>query len=253
MTRDELGVAHRLLVSHVQRYGAPIIQEKYFPNQVVNTVKNLTKDNPYGKTQETKDALLGFFKKVVEEAATEIGFYHILKLILDCGDQSSAEKYVGNYVCYRFQSGKDNLLVGSISVEYDSSTASYNFTHRSPDSGLDVTAPLLKHSGPFYVFENRIYLVGIGLDDYGTYLRPIIVQATERPKMVPLRGVVLTEWATGHVPVAARTILYHEELHASMLAMHPNETEFRSHVIKQLRLPSNSEGKPLRATNLMGW
>jgi hypothetical protein len=197
--------------------------------------------------------LKNFYQKVIVEAINDIGYYHILKLLLECGDQSSAAKYVGDYTSYRYLTGTDELLTGSIKVTYDKNTASYNFTHISRDSGDDATVPLLEHSGPFYVLVNRIYMVGIGIDNYGTYLRPLIVQAAERPKTTPLRGVVLTEWWNGHVAVAARTILLHEDFHKTMRATHPEDADFQDFIIKQLKLPSNSEGALVDCTNLMGW
>jgi len=254
LDRDELALAHRIFRNYVDRFGATVVQREYLPNTRLGTINNLAKaSSPTGKSEETRGALKGFHEQVIMESIKDVGYYHILKLLLECGDQDAAAKYVGNYVCYRFQSGTENLLIGKIRVTYDTITASYNFTHTSPDSGLDATVPLLEHSGPFYVLVNRLYLVGIGIDDYGTYFRPLIVQTAERPKTTPLRGVVLTEWANSHVPVAARTILFHEELHKSMRIAHPDDAEFENFIFKQLRVPSNSEGTLVDCTNLMGW
>lgn len=254
MDRDELAAAHRLFRDYVERFGPAGVRRHYFPNIGVGTIKNLAKSSsPTGKSQETRQALKSFHQQVITEAIEDVGYYHILKLLLECGDQSSAAKYVGNYACYRYLTGTKELVSGRIKIEYDNSTASYNFTHVTSDSGDDATVPLLKHSGPFYVFVNRIYMVGIGIDNYGTYMRPLIIQAAERPKTTPLRGVVLTEWWNGHVPVAARTLLFHEDFHKAMRAKHPDDTGFRDFIVKQLEIPSNSEGALVDCTNLMGW
>lgn len=254
MNRDELAVAHRLFRDYVSRFGAGGVNRHYFPNMSVGTIKNLAKSSsPTGKSEETREALKSFHQRVITEAIRDVGYYHILKLLLECGDQSSAAKYVGDYVCYRYLSGTEEIVAGNIKITYDKDDASYNFTHFSSDSGDDATVPLLEHSGPFYVLVNRIYMVGIGVDNYGTYLRPLIIQAAERPKTTPLRGVVLTEWWNGHVPVAARTILFHEEFHRAMRTMHPEEASFRDFIVKQLKIPSNSEGALVDSTNLMGW
>jgi hypothetical protein len=254
MDRDELAVAHRLFRNYVRRFGHAGVKRHYFPNLSVSTINNLAKSNsPTGKYEETREALKSFYETVIVEAIKDAGYYHILKLLLECGDQSHAVKYVGNYVCYRYLSGTDTLLEGKINISYEKDSASYNFTHTSRDSGDDATVPLLEHSGPFYAMVNRLYMVGIGIDNYGTYLRPLIVQAAERPKTTPLRGVVLTEWWNGHVPVAARTILLHEDFHKSMRATHPDDADFRDFIVKRLNIPSNSEGALVDCTNLMGW
>lgn len=254
MDRDELAVAHRLFRNYVGRFGPAGVKRHYFPNIGIGTINNLMKaSSPTGKTEETREALKSFHQKVIIEAIQNVGYYHILKLLLGCEDQDSAIKYVGNYTCYRYLTGTDQLLVGSIKIEYDKDTASYNFTHVSRDSGDDATVPLLEHSGPFYVLANRIYMVGIGIDNYGPYLRPLIVQAAERPRTTLLRGVVLTEWWNGHVPVAARTILFHEDFSKTMRASHPDDPEFQDFIVKQLKIPSNSEGALVDCTNLMGW
>jgi hypothetical protein len=254
LDRDELAVAHRLFRDYVRRFGAGGVQRRYFPNRTVGTIKNLAKaSSPTGKSEDTREALKIFHQKVAVEAIKEVGYYHILKLLLECGDQEAASKYTGNYSCYRYLTGTEQLLEGSIDIIYDASTASYNFKHVSRDSGDDATTPLLEHSGPFYVLANRIYMVGIGFDNYGPYLRPLIVQAAERPKTTLLRGVVLTEWWNGHVPVAARTILLHEDFRNTMRATHPDDPEFRDFIVKQLKTPSNSEGTLVDCTNLMGW
>lgn len=254
MDRDELAVAHGLFRNYVKRFGAERVRRHYCPNMRIGTMNNLAKaSSPTGKAEETRDALKSFQERVILEAIKDVGYYHILKLLLECGDQSAAAKYVGNYVCYRYLSGTETLVEGNIKIEYDKSAASYHFTHLTDDSGDDATVPLLKHSGPFYVLDNRLYMVGIGMDNYGAYLRPLIVQAAERPTTTPLRGVVLTEWWNGHVPVAARTILFHEDFHKTMRAKHPDDADFEDFIVKRLKLPSSSEGALVDCTNLMGW
>jgi ribosomal protein L35AE/L33A len=254
MDRDELALAHRLFRNYVDRFGPADVKRHYVPKIGLGTINNLAKSiSPTGKTEETRRALKSFHLQIIEEAIKDGGYYHILKLLLGCDHQDSAAKYVGEYDCYRYLTGTAQLLHGSVNITYDKSTASYNFTHSSRDSGDNATSPFLQHSGPFFVLANRIYLVGIGIDNYGPYLRPLIVQATERPKTTLLRGVVLTEWWNGNIPVAARTVLFHRDFHQAMRANHTNTIEFEDFIHKQLRTPSNTEGAPVDCTNLMAW
>lgn len=190
MNRDELAVAHRLFRNYVKRFGAERVRRHFCPDTKIGTINNLAKaDSPTGKAEETRDALKSFYERVTVEAVTDVGYYQILKLLLQCGDQSAAAKYVGDYICYRYLSGTEEILEGKIKIEYKKSSASYHFTHLTDDSGDDATVPLLEHSGPFYVLDNRLYMAGIGMDNYGAYLRPLIVQTAERPTTTPLPGL----------------------------------------------------------------
>jgi hypothetical protein len=71
-----------------------------------------------------------------------------------------------------------------------------------------------------------------------------------------MRGVLLTEAASGNVPVAARTVLYHEDLHEAMKAEHPGD-EMKRAVLAELRAdawnPTLENGEPVNATNILGW
>jgi ribosomal protein L35AE/L33A len=264
--RDEFRAARRLLKEQVERYGVTRVHALYFKGILsIGTLKNVIAANLQGRSSETKDAIVGFYKSVQAEndREAEKRLYHVLKSVFGAGDQSGAQNYVGKYVCYRIQTGTENsdspnLFAGRIVIEHVAADDSYRFRHVSTDSSLEVEKNAqMVHTGPIFVLVNRVYLVGLGQDIYGAYMRPIIFQTSATPKTVPLKGMVLTESAADNVPVAARTVLFHDDLHAHMKAEN-TEVEFKKRVLDDyLRAaawnPSLKVGHAVNATNLLGW
>jgi hypothetical protein len=266
--RDELDEAHRLLKEQAERYGVTTIHDLYFKKDdgeeglSIGALRNVVRENPHGKAAETKAAVLKFSRTILAEKDEEgkARLYHILGKLFNVGPQSRAANYVGTYSCYRIQTGTENskspeLLLGKIRIKPVPADNSYWFDHTSLNSSHEAEDAPIEHKGPFFVLENRVYLVGWGVDRYGAYMRPIIFQTSATPETVPLRGIVLTESADGNIPVAARTILYHDELHKRMEEKHGSA--MGEYVLSQLRVPATNpsvpEGEPVSATNLLGW
>jgi len=261
--------AHQLLKEQADLYGVTKIQTLYFKDPdskeftlSIGTLKSVIRENLHGKSLDTQTAMLRFRETVLaqRDQAAQKRIYYILSNILKVGDQSRAANYVGEYVCYRIRAGTEKsnrptLLVGTIKIEHRS--GEYWFEHVSDDSSPEAAKVQIVHTGPFYVLENRVYLVGWGTDIYGAHMRPIIFQTHETPKKAALRGILLTETAEGSVPAAARTVLFHNELHVLMKTKNTKE-ELEKRILDDYlradaRNPSLKRGNPVNATNLLGW
>ena len=100
---------------------------------------------------------------------------------------------------------------------------------------------IFKHTGPVFVLAGRIYLLGIGQDDFGVYIRPMFLRAVDRPKSQEIVGMLLTETAKS-IPIASKTMLVHEDLEIILRERYPTDDEYGEFVIKILRNESkNSE------------
>lgn len=119
--------------------------------------------------------------------------------------QDAMRRYIGTYGSFRVNSQGTLLVEGDIGI-FASKNAGFYFEHTARQYVDGHGDHIYSHTGPVFILSDRLYLLGIGSGDTGSYLRPMILKSVDNPAKEALVGVVMTE-TTSHVPFSTKTVL----------------------------------------------
>lgn len=182
----------------------------------LRTLQNLRKFGWRRAHPETREKLLEFYRsRPLTDPRDQLA--RSLRFLLRSDEASWLQKAAGSYRCFRLGSGGKGLITGKIRISADAASPNdYWFEHKSEQLGHHE----FEHSGPVVDASSRIYLLGVGMDFYGPYFRPMILSRPAAPHGVMMHGLVLTETANGE-PIAARTVVFSEALYEKHQRSHP--------------------------------
>lgn len=182
-----------------------VLSESHF-RAILKNPSKLLKASP-----DIKRAFLEFAKlKGSVLAGSKLTLYEAMRWKLEVDNQEHLASYVGLYRCFRMSDESTALVEGTIEI-LNNTEGVFWFEHKSMQNLRIIGTAEFNHDGPVYIRSKRIYLVGIGKDKFGSYIRPIIIGTVDEPREQMMVGMVLTETAY-HVPMACKTVLVHEEL-----------------------------------------
>lgn len=174
-----------------------------------------------------QDAILAFYRQRSEKLSPRSNLFRILAAALRIDGQTGTKNYEGEYTSYRRSAQSGKIVTGQIRVFRDPDFGFTFFEHRSQQPIIDNTLQPFDHEGPVYVLSTRIYMIGIGTDSTGSYLRPMILRAVDDPRKQELEGILLTETTNHKVPFASRTVLLHNDKRAELERTYKLEFEER--------------------------
>jgi hypothetical protein len=261
--QDVLFAAARLLIDHVnadkkllpitKRYG--LDPRQYIAVDSILTLvdqgdldeKNQKRLRKLLNRNDLTKFLLDYYR--AENQDTDDKLYQAVKKSGDFGNNSRIKDYLGSYRCYRKMKIGQGLIEGLISITYNDTFGSYFFDHKtSLNLAYEGTTETrnYSHTGPVFAASKRIYLLGVGHDRDGNYIRPMILRDVDQVEKTPLVGLLLTE-TNDHEPYACKIVLLHDDLMQSNDARFGRDVDREGEILKLLSYESMATGV------LFGW
>lgn len=156
--------------------------------------------------------------------------------------QPALASYTGKYTSYRKSDVPGQLITGEIEIKLDGQHGHFFFTHTSQQKrsgdllGEEVN---FDHRGMVLLQSNRVYLLGVGVDVEGAYVRLMILGAADHPAKQAIVGVLTTE-TSSHKPFSCKTVLLHEAYRKELLEK-LGEDKLRQRILDMLRNDSKTE------------
>lgn len=159
--------------------------------------------------QATQDAFVEFARSRAEHLDFQALLYRGGLEALGGTSQEPMAHYVGAYTSFRTNVRGTDLVLGTIKI-WKSDSGNYYFEHFARQIIEEYGDQVFSHTGPAFILSDRIYLLGIGQGEGGSYLRPMILKSVDNPKANPIIGVLMTE-TTSRVPFSTKAVLLSED------------------------------------------
>jgi hypothetical protein len=175
----------------------------------LRTLRNISADRVGRAHQSTKTALIEYleYREGASLPYTEIynAISSLFKLEIH---ERIPGRFAGEYNCFRL-ANDGNIITGEIRIFFENNTC--QFEHHSKQDVHDQIREF-NHRGIVIFLDDRIYLIGLGSDAYGHYLRPMILRKVQFPDRDPIVGIVLLEALANPaddsiIPLASKTVL----------------------------------------------
>jgi hypothetical protein len=187
--------------------------------------------------ESTKSEFKRVYKLLSAQKDPDQVLYLAIARALDLPLPNSANRYIGNYKCFRKSDIKGDLITGSIKI-LKNLNGQNSFEHFSTQP-IGQRKRTFNHRGPVFLLSNRVYLVGLGSEEPSPYVRPIILNAVDDPTKRELLGMLFTE-TVNNIPFASLTVLIHETFECELRREYSSDEMFLSYINELLRNKSAS-------------
>jgi len=205
----DLVAAVELLRNTIQESAIKRIAEKYFSGGEQN-LRRILRDPPsiLRSTHAVKEQFLEFYEDRAPPSGNLRRAYDTISRIIDA-PQYRLNSYTGRYLCYRLSRTPREIISGQVEIFEESGVS--RFLHRSIQMTPTLGQKNFNHEGLVFLMGNRLYFLGMGISDYGSYIRTMIIRAEDKPSLSPLVGMILSE-TVDNIPMASKTVLFEESL-----------------------------------------
>ena len=150
-------------------------------------------------------------------------------------DYRTLSEIKGSYKTYRL--GIDEKFIeGECEIFFDIASNCWlnkQMSVQTFNSGMSSGTEEFTHTGPTFLVNNRLYLIGCGINRQARYIRNIILRIPDTIRYRPAYGIILTEQHPTHRPMAS-TIAFVSEGNSRR-----DDPEFLEEIYSALALPTN--------------